>query len=56
MLLPEPTYKGPESIVYFRGNSIHEELMRDTKVKFIDKKVTKTFIVQNTNYLKYGKE
>ncbi|XP_023338958.1 thioredoxin-related transmembrane protein 2 homolog [Eurytemora carolleeae] len=35
MLLPEPTYKGPESIVYFRGNSIHEELMRDTKVTWL---------------------
>ena len=32
MLLPEPTYKGPESIVYFRGNSVNEELMKDTKV------------------------
>ena len=21
MLIPEPTYKGPESIVYFRGNT-----------------------------------
>ena len=32
MLLPEPTYKGPESIVYFRGNTMAEELQRDTKV------------------------
>jgi hypothetical protein len=33
MLLPEPTYKGPESIVYFRGNTLQEELKRDTKVR-----------------------
>lgn len=32
MLLPEPTYKGPESIVYFRGNTLQEELKKDTKV------------------------
>jgi propanediol dehydratase large subunit len=33
ILLPEPTYKGPESIVYFRGNTLQEELKRDTKVR-----------------------
>ena len=32
MLLPEPTYKGPENITYFRANSLAEELARDTKV------------------------
>jgi thiol-disulfide isomerase/thioredoxin len=32
MLLPEPTYKGPENIVYFSGTSLGEELARDTKV------------------------
>jgi len=35
MLLPEPTYKGPESIVYFRGNTMAEELQRDTKVTWL---------------------
>ena len=34
MLLPEPTYKGPESIVYFRGNNLQEEIQRDTKVQY----------------------
>ena len=28
LLLPEPTYKGPENITYFRGNSLTEELNR----------------------------
>lgn len=32
MLLPEPTYKGPESITYFRGNNMMEEIQRDTKM------------------------
>jgi len=32
MMLPEPTYKGPENIVYFRGNSLNEELNRDKNV------------------------
>ena len=32
MMLPEPTYKGPENIVYFRGNSLSEELNRDKNV------------------------
>merc|ERR1719382_796168 len=35
MLLPEPTYKGPENITYFRANSLGEELARDTKVVWI---------------------
>merc|ERR1712241_1197466 len=35
MLLPEPTYKGPENITYFRANSLAEELARDTKVVWI---------------------
>ena len=32
LLLPEPTYKGPENIVYFRDNNITEELNRDKNV------------------------
>ena len=36
MLLPEPTYKGPENITYFRANSLAEELARDTKVGIDD--------------------
>ena len=32
MLLPEPTYKGPENIVYFRNNTLSEELNRDKNV------------------------
>jgi hypothetical protein len=29
MLLPEPTYEGPENIVYFRASGLEEELQRD---------------------------
>merc|ERR1719295_1757936 len=32
MMLPEPTYKGPENIVYFRNNTLSEELNRDKNV------------------------
>ena len=32
LLLPEPTYKGPENIVYFRNNTLSEELNRDKNV------------------------
>ena len=35
MLLPEPTYKGPENIVYFRANGLEDELKRDPKVTWI---------------------
>jgi len=35
MLLPEPTYKGPENITYFRANSLTEELQRDLKVVWL---------------------
>lgn len=35
MLLPEPTYKGPENLVYFRGNGLEEELKRDPRVTWI---------------------
>ena len=35
MLLPEPTYKGPESITYFRANALDEELSRDTRITWI---------------------
>ena len=32
LLLPEPTYKGPEDIVYFRNNTLSEEINRDKNV------------------------
>jgi thioredoxin-like negative regulator of GroEL len=35
MLVPEPTYKGPENITYFRANSLAEELQRDLKVVWL---------------------
>jgi len=35
MMLPEPTYKGPENIVYFRDSGLQEELLRDPKVTWI---------------------
>jgi len=35
MLLPEPTYKGPEKILYFRDAGMQDELNRDPKVTWI---------------------
>ncbi|XP_015176333.1 PREDICTED: thioredoxin-related transmembrane protein 2 homolog [Polistes dominula] len=36
LILPEPTYQGPEKIIYLRGASgLQEELMRDTKIVWI---------------------
>lgn len=35
MLLPEPTYKGPENITYFRANGLDDELRRDPKVTWL---------------------
>jgi len=35
MLLPEPTYKGPENITYFRANGLEDELRRDPKVTWL---------------------
>jgi len=35
MLLPEPTYQGPENIVYFRANGLEEELQRDPHVTWL---------------------
>jgi len=35
MLLPEPTYKGPESIIYFRATGLDEELSRDPRVTWL---------------------
>lgn len=36
MLLPEPTYTGPEAVVYFRTpNSLDEELERDKRVVWV---------------------
>jgi len=35
MLLPEPTYKGPENIVYFRATGLDDEIKRDPRVTWI---------------------
>ena len=35
MLLPEPTYKGPENIIYFRATGLDEEISRDHRVAWI---------------------
>lgn len=35
MLLPEPTYKGPENITYFRSDGLDEELKRDLHVTWL---------------------
>ncbi|KFM67437.1 Thioredoxin-related transmembrane protein 2-like protein, partial [Stegodyphus mimosarum] len=35
LLLPEPTYEGPENVVYFTGPSLEEELKRDTRVTWL---------------------
>lgn len=36
LLLPEPTYQGPEKVIYLRGaTSLQEELQRDTRVIWI---------------------
>jgi len=35
MLLPEPTYKGPENLVYFRANGLEDELKRDPRITWI---------------------
>jgi thioredoxin-like negative regulator of GroEL len=35
MLLPEPTYQGPENIVYFRANGLEDELQRDSHVTWM---------------------
>ncbi len=32
MLLPEPTYKGPENITYFRAAGLDEEIKKDPNV------------------------
>ena len=35
LLLPEPTYSGPESICYFKGSDLEEEISRDKRVIWI---------------------
>jgi len=35
LLFPEPTYKGPENVTYFRGNDMDEELKREKKIVWI---------------------
>ena len=34
-MLPEPTYKGPENITYFRANGLKDELARDPHVTWL---------------------
>lgn len=36
LILPEPTYSGPDNVVYFRGvNGLDDELMRDPKCTWL---------------------
>ena len=35
IVLPEPTYKGPENITYFRANGLEEELSSDANVNWL---------------------
>lgn len=36
LLFPEPTYSGPDKVVYFRGvQGLDDELIRDTKVTWL---------------------
>lgn len=35
LLLPEPTYEGPENVIYFTGPNLEEELKRDTRVNWL---------------------
>ncbi|XP_042905026.1 thioredoxin-related transmembrane protein 2 homolog [Parasteatoda tepidariorum] len=35
LLLPEPTYEGPENVVYFTGPNLEDELKRDTRVTWL---------------------
>ena len=36
LLLPEPTYQGPEKVIYLRGaTSLQEEFQRDTRVTWL---------------------
>ncbi|GAB6030213.1 hypothetical protein CHUAL_005885 [Chamberlinius hualienensis] len=35
LLLPEPSYSGPQNIIYFRGSDLEEELKRDRRVVWV---------------------
>lgn len=36
LILPEPTYQGPENVIYLRGaTGLQEELQRDTRVVWL---------------------
>lgn len=35
VLLPEPTYKGPENLVYFRAGGLEDELKRDPRITWL---------------------
>lgn len=35
LLLPEPTYSGPESVAYFKGKDLDEEIDRDKRITWL---------------------
>ena len=35
MVFPEPSYTGPENVVYFRGASLEDEIKRDKRIIWI---------------------
>jgi len=35
MLLPEPSYSGPENVVYFRGVNLDDEIQRDKRIVWV---------------------
>ncbi|GFY69116.1 thioredoxin-related transmembrane protein 2 homolog [Trichonephila inaurata madagascariensis] len=35
LLLPEPTYEGPDNVIYFTGQNLEEELKKDTRMTWL---------------------
>ncbi|CAB3369563.1 Hypothetical predicted protein [Cloeon dipterum] len=35
LIFPEPVYKGPENVTYFRGNDMEEEIKREKKIVWV---------------------
>ena len=35
MVIPEPSYSGPEKIVYFRATSLEDEIARDKRITWV---------------------
>jgi len=35
MVLPEPSYSGPENVVYFRGVNLDDEIQRDKRIIWV---------------------